>query len=382
MNTGDNPLENFTGFEDLSDGQDLFSQQVAEEDDDSQDQDDPGQDDGKEEDDDDNPSGKDDKSGKDSKTEEDFFSQFEGQDEEEENDEGEDENKGKKSSSVIDYLKEKGFYNEEEDEGLEEDEVFEKAIEKNVEETFSKLPDIAKQFNRFVIKGGNPEKFFKAVASDYSQPKLSEDMDLTSKDNQELVLKTMLANEGNDQEEIDAQIEYFRDSGKLEKMATKKFDKWKEQKDKRAEELTKQRIAQAQEEKQKLKESRQSLASFLAEKDKVGDIPFTPEDKNSLPSYMVDKNVKLQNGTTITQFQKELYYDLPSNQEAFMQLGVMMRNRNEDGTFNFKAIKEDIESNISGEVKKNIRNSKGKKANTSGSRSTGTQKKSLAEMLG
>lgn len=374
MNTGNNPLENFTGFDSMSETEDLFNSTVDVE---EQEQEEEIEEEEQEEDEVDEDDGTLEK-GKKKEKQEDLFSGFE---EEENEDEDEEEGDDKPSNDIKEFFKKSGYYNEEEDKDLEPDDLLEKAVESRMEEIFSGLPDVAKQFNKFVTKGGNPEEFFKTVASEYSQPELSEDLDISKKENQELVLRTMLAKDGNDQEEIDAQIEYFKDSGKLESISKKKFEKWKEQKNEMAENLSQKKAQEVAEEKRRLREDKRELSSFLQKNDSIGDVPFTPHDKTKLASYMIDKSVKLKNGKQLTQFQKDLYYDLPSNQEAFMQLGVMMRNRNEDGTFNFDAIKEDIESSVSKNMKKNIRNSKGKGIKGSGSKTTGTRKKSLAEMF-
>lgn len=369
MNTGNNPLENFSGFDNISNTEDLFNSTEEIETEEEQEE--------EEEEQEKDISKKEPEEEKEEKS--DFFSNFE---EDEEDEEENDEDKRKESSSVVEYFKEKGYYNEEKDGELEPDDLFDKAVESRMEEMFSELPDIAKQFNKFVTKGGDPEQFFKTIASEYSQsPELTEDLDITDKKNQELVLRTMLAKDGNDQEEIDAQIEYFKDSGKLESISKKKFEKWKEQKNKTAEKLAQQKAQDAIEEKRRLREDKRELSSYLQKNDKIGDIPFTPHDKAKLASYMIDKSVSLKDGRKITEFQKDLYYELPKNQDAFMQLGVMMRNRNEDGTFNFEAIKEELETKISGKARKNIRNTKGKGVKGSGAGSKKIKKKSLAEMF-
>ena len=73
---------------------------------------------------------------------------------------------------------------------------------------------------------------------------------------------------------------------------------------------------------------------------------------------MNDKTIKLQNGASISEMQKELFYDLPKNKEAFMQLAVLLKNRNEDGTFNFERIEKQTKSKLAREVKASIRRSK------------------------
>ena len=73
---------------------------------------------------------------------------------------------------------------------------------------------------------------------------------------------------------------------------------------------------------------------------------------------MNDKVVKLNNGNTITTMQKELFIDLPKNEKALIQLATLLRNRNEDGTFNFESIIKKAATEVSRTVKENIRRNK------------------------
>jgi hypothetical protein len=73
---------------------------------------------------------------------------------------------------------------------------------------------------------------------------------------------------------------------------------------------------------------------------------------------MNDKTVKLQNGTTITQMQKELFYDLPKNEKALIQLATLLKNRNEDGSFNFDSIVKSTKTKVVQEVRQELRRNK------------------------
>ena len=87
-------------------------------------------------------------------------------------------------------------------------------------------------------------------------------------------------------------------------------------------------------------------------------VSFSKEDKKELPSYMNDRTVKLQNGTVITQMQKELFYDLPRNEKALIQLATLLKNRNDDGTFNFDSIVKSTKTKVTQEVRQEIRRNK------------------------
>jgi len=270
------------------------------------------------------------------------------------------------SMATVNFLKEKGFIDYELEEGQELTEEmaeeliedkFDDAIDKRMEELFKDVPDVVKQINKYAINGGDVSQFFdtltKAGASE-----ITENLDLTDKSNQELVVREMLRAEDNDEEYISTQLEFLEDSGKLEMFAEKKFNKWKDARVKEQDRLVKQQEQEVRAQREALRRSKQEMSSFMEKNESVGELKFTKDDKKALPSYMNDKNVKLQNGATISQLQKELFYDLPQNREAFLQLATLMKNRNKDGTFNFESIIKNTETKVVKKVKENVRRSK------------------------
>ena len=70
---------------------------------------------------------------------------------------------------------------------------------------------------------------------------------------------------------------------------------------------------------------------------------------------MNDRAVALQNGAEITEMQKELFYELPKNETAMIQLAILLRNRNEDGTFNFESIINKTKTKLTKDIKDNVR---------------------------
>ena len=138
----------------------------------------------------------------------------------------------------------------------------------------------------------------------------------------------------------------------------KKYAKLKEEKDAQKAALVEQQEQAQIAQKEALKKAKKSVSSFLTENDEIGELAINKEDKRKLPSYMNDKNVKLQNGAVITELEKDLFYDLRQNEEAYMQLALMMRNRNQDGTFNFESIIRDAKTKVAQKVKDDVRRSK------------------------
>lgn len=266
--------------------------------------------------------------------------------------------------SVLNALKEKGFidYELEEGEELTEDlaeelieEKFEESVDNKVKELLNELPDLAKQLIQYSIKGGNVNDFISTVTSDAS---IKLDIDLEKEENQILVLKQLLKLEDKDDEEIETEIEYLKDSNKLKLISEKKFNKYKSEVNNRQKELLEEQAEEQENQKKLIKESKNKISTFLSKTEELDGIKFSKEDKKVLPSYMNDKTVKLQNGTTITQMQKELFYDLPKNEKALIQLATLLKNRNEDGSFNFDSIVKSTKTKVVQEVRQELRRNK------------------------
>lgn len=366
-----NSLEEFNGWDDIHTEEDFFAEIEKNEE--------PSE---NIEESEDNKDSEDNKSENKEEAEDDLFKDLD----DEENQEESENNEKPESQSIntLTYLKNKGLIdldnedlNEEEAEELIETK-FEEAIENKIKEIFEDLPEVVRDLNKFVINGGNIQDFLNSV-SKTTTSKITDDIDLDDEENQELVIREMLKEEGNDEEEIEAQVEYYKDSGRLKSLSEKKFKKWKEKNKKEKEKLLEQQEEYKRLEKENLRKARKDTDDFLKKNDEIGDLKFTKEDKKTLTSYVTDKTFKLQNGTTITRMQKELFYDIPQNKKAFMQLASLLNNRNEDGTFNFDIIKKKTETKITKEIKDNIRRSKSNIPDKSKSDKPFKQQKSLAD---
>ncbi len=274
------------------------------------------------------------------KAPQDFFSDIE-----EEEDEEEDEEEGEGN----------------EDEELEENDAedfleskFEEAISSRIESLFEDLPDSVKQLNSFVLKGGDVNEFIKHLSNSSSR-NITKGMDLEDEDGQELVVREMMLKEGNDEELIDAQIEFLKDSGKLKMFAKGSYNKWEKENAKKLEQLNREQEERDREIKEGIKKTKMKMSSYLSERSEIGGVQLSKNDAREIPNYVNDRVVKLQNGGYISQLQKELYYDLPQNEEAYLQLATLMKNRNKDGTFNFDAVYENVNTKVTQKVKNGMR---------------------------
>lgn len=268
--------------------------------------------------------------------------------------------------TVLKTLKEKGFldFELEDDAELTEElaeelieDKFEETIEERIKEKMTGLPEEAQQILQYVLNGGSVGDYLNQV-SNTSKGQLTEDLDLSLESNQALVVREILAGEDFDEETIETQISLLKDSGKLESFAAKKFEKWVEDTKKVKNNLIKEQEQRKREIKETIRESKKKISETLSEVEEIGGLETSRDDKRVLPSYINDRSVKLQNGAEISQLQKELFYDLPKNDKAMIQLAILMRNRNKDGTFNFDNIAKKIQTNITKDLKQNLRRSK------------------------
>jgi len=305
-------------------------------------------------------------------------------------DEEEDKTKTPTTPNIVaaNLLKEKGLidFEIEDDKELTEEEAgelledkYDEAIEKRIGELFEDLPDVVKQLNKYALDGGDVSKFFGTLTKS-SSSKISDNMDLDDENNQELVVREMLKAEDNDDEYIETQLEFLKDSGKLGMFAQKEYNKWKKVKAEQQKKLLDKQRDEREKERKAIKQAKQETSSFLADNDEIGELQFSKSDKKTLPTYMNDKTIKLQNGMNISQMQKELFYDLPQNKKALMQLATLMKNRNKDGTFNFKSIIKNTETKVANKVKENVRRSK-QSIPTKSKIKNSTPKRSLADFF-
>ena len=210
--------------------------------------------------------------------------------------------------------------------------------------------------NKFVLKGGDINVFLASVAKQQSTG-LTEDMDMDNEANQELVIRQGLVEDGYDEEYITAQIEFLKDSKRLKKHADTHFKKWDaSNKQAQANILASQETA-AKREKESRRLLKTKVSSFLKDTDEVEGFTVTTKDRKSLPDYMSDRTIKLQNGNQITNMQKDLMRVLNSPTGS-VQIAKLLKSASEEGELNFKEIKQNTETKVTKKVRENVRRSK------------------------
>lgn len=300
------------------------------------------------------------------------------EEEEEENEEGEKkENKKPRASKVkptstLNYLKEKGLIDYELEDGekmtdelaeqiIEDD--FDTRLDERVQELVEGMPEDAANFFKFIKEGGNTQQYLIKLAQQSVSSRIVENLDLENESNQELVVREQMALEGDDQEAIEAQIEFLKESGKMKTFAEAKYKKWgkknKEEKTALVEAQKKQAL-KAKENQRKLKKT---ITDFVKDKESVGSLKLSKKEKKELPSYMTDRTVKLENGGTATEMQVALHTAMNDEEKAIILAKILKSD------FNFDVIEEDAKDKAAKEAKENIRrqNNKPSKTGKSGS---------------
>lgn len=304
----------------------------------------------------------------------------EGGDEEEEEEETQTVKPGT-NLGTLNFLKEKGLVSFELEEGEELTEEkaeeiledsYDESVENRVAEIMQELPEEVKNIVKYSMNGGNVGQLLSTMAS---QPtaKITAELDLEDEKNQVLVVTQARKALGEDQETIDTYIDFLKESGKLKSVSEKDKDKIVKAQGKLAEqEATRQAEAKrlAKENHRKFKNE---ITSFVLETEKVGDLTLTKEDKKNLPTFISDRNKKLEDGRTVTGLQEALYNAL-NDKEKTIQLAKILQS-----DFDFSSIKKAGKTETTREVKRDLQRSKNNAVN--GGKNKTVKKTQLADFF-
>lgn len=257
---------------------------------------------------------------------------------------------------VANFLKEKGFINFEIEEGQELDDVdaealiedaFDESVEQRLEDTIAGLPDSVKNLVKFAAKGGDVEQYLASISQSTSQG-VSKTLDMTKEANQEKFMRFKLSQEGNDEEYIDAQIEFLKDSGKLEGISTKAFGNWKKTQDAEDERLVEEQKARVAAARQNALNFRKDITKQVSETKDINGLKFTRQDARELPDYITSATETLEDGRTLTPFYKDLGEALKDKNKVLLMAKLLKSG------FDFKDIEKAAATKVAKDVKTNI----------------------------
>lgn len=236
------------------------------------------------------------------------------------------------------------------------EEGFAAGVENKLEDLLTELPTELKALNKYVINGGDMNTFLSKMATVGKPSGITSALNISEEKNQELVVKQMYKDEGMDDDFIEAQIESLKDTGKLGVFAKKKFEKWKEQDAKTSENEAKKQEEYAKQQREKARQYYSDLKTIVSKEDFDG-IKLSSKDKAELPVYMTERNIHLDNGAVVTPFNQNLM-EVLQNQKASIQLAKLLKDRKEDGSFDFSQVEKTATSKVVKEVKDNLRRNK------------------------
>ena len=282
--------------------------------------------------------------------------------------------------STLNFLKEKGLvdFELEDDEELTEEKAeeilensLEEKLESKLEETLKDLPESVKNLVRFTAKGGNPEDYFDLVSRG-KEENISSKLDISKEENQVKFLAYKLREEGHDEDFIEEHIEFLKDRGTLEKVASKSFTSWKEEKEEEEAIIVEKQKEVLKKTREKQVQYKKDIASTLSSNTDLKGLKITKQDVKELPEYISSPTVKLEDGRQITPFYKDLFEAIKDPNKVAI-LAKLVKN-----DFDFKDIKAKAATETTIKVKEDLQRQK-EKNKTIGSAGGSSQTKRLAD---
>lgn len=278
--------------------------------------------------------------------------------------------------NTLSFLKDKGLVEYELEEGEEMDETlaeeileesFEDRVESRVSELFEELPPVVKNFNKFVINGGDPKQFLSNYSQQGAAKGLRLGMDLSDEKNQEAIVRASMNADGHDPEYIDSQVQFLKDSKNLAKISKKSYKVWEKEEKHREKALLEEQVAARQADKERRKEVRSNVSKIIGEQEDFNGMKLTRDDKRSLPGYMTGLTVKLENGGVVTPMQRDLNKILNDEKQAIL-LATLVKSG-----LNFEELKKQLNTQVTNNIKDDVR--RNKKASSPKKSSQGKRKK-------
>jgi len=294
------------------------------------------------------------------KPEEENFFEEEEEDKTKENIQEEEE---EETFTAISYLEENGYIDLKVEEG--EEELDEETVKERIKDSYEEyhknkidtfldgMPEELKNLNKYVMNGGNAKDFMTKTLATSSSKIHSKIVLKDNVDNQKLIIAESLKNEGYEEDYIEEQIKFLEDSNRLEKHATKHFDSWKEKRKQEEDILLKEQERKIEFDRTQQKELRNKIDTYLTESSDANGLTITNKDKDSLPDYMIERTIKLENGSNVTPMQADLMTVL-NNPKGAVQIAKLLRKHNK-GEINFDEIIKKSDTKITKKVKANIR---------------------------
>lgn len=292
--------------------------------------------------------------------------------------------------SVIDYLNESGYIDVGEDEDYSQytgddlnvyiENKLDAAINTRMSEALNQLPPVVRQLNEYVLAGGDAVEFFSQI-SNQNQFGISEKTDIENPVSQEMVVRNALQAQGYPEEYIKSQIEFLQSSGHLSAHAKTYFNNFLANKQAQMEQMIERRRQEEYMYAQQQHQNQVKLQQYIDSVDDVAGLPLSLRDKQDLVSYMVAPSYELEDGSRISGLQKDLYFELMYNPITAMQVALMLKNRNEDGTIDLSGLERSASTKLARKVRTSLRRTERSTPHGGGDKYPSYKTKGLADLL-
>ena len=320
----------------------------------------------------------------------DQFKSFEKLSIKDESEESEDIPAGKKepvtnvnNKQTLEFLKEKGLVDYELEDGVELSEEdaehlledsWERALEAEVESTIKDLPQDIKDLIKFASKGGNVSDLLGKMVQ-HATSGITKNSDMDNEDVQALAVTMDLKNQGYDQEYIDSQLEFLKDSGKLEAISKKAYNKIvAEQEAETAGQVERQK-ENVEFRKKQAREYKTNITTHINSLDEMGGLPISKQDKTVLPTYISEPTVELQDGRYVSEMQADLF-KVMADKDKIVLLAKLLKT-----DFDFSAIERKKQTQAARGIKEAVERVDRKEMSNSESGGHKSNKKALWDML-
>jgi hypothetical protein len=287
------------------------------------------------------------------------------------------------NKQTLEFLKEKGLVDYELEDGVElsEEEAehlledsWEKALELEVEATIKDLPQDIKDLVKFASKGGNVGELLGKMIQ-HATSGITKNSDIDNEDVQVLAVTMDLKSQGYDQEYIDSQIEFLKDSGKLETISKKSYDKIIEKQESETASQVQRQKELVDNRKKQAREYRTNITTHINSLNEAGGLPISKQDKTTLPTYISEPNVELQDGRFVSEMQADLF-KVMADKDKIVLLAKLLKT-----DFDFSAIERKKQTQAARGIKEAVERVDRKELSNSESGGHKSNKKALWDML-
>lgn len=287
------------------------------------------------------------------------------------------------NKQTLEFLKEKGLVDYELEDGVELSEEdaehlledsWEKALELEVEATIKDLPQDIKDLIKFASKGGDVGELLGKMIQTATSG-INKNSNIEDENVQVLAVTMDLKNQGYDQEYIDSQIEFLKDSGKLETISKKSYDRIvAEQEKETAGQVTRQKEV-VENRKKQAREYKTNITSHINSLNEAGGLPISKQDKAALPTYISEPTVELQDGRYVSEMQADLF-KVMADKDKIVLLAKLLKT-----DFDFSAIERRKQTQAARGIKEAVERVDRKEMSNSESGGHKSNKKALWDML-